>query len=89
MRKSDFTTHLLSNRGGGFCGERSDVDANASVVYWTVFGATGPFGIFRANADGTGEQAVDTGNDRNWRGVRVDDAAVYYRHNGAIIRRLK
>jgi len=37
----------------------------------------------------TGEQAVDTSNDQSWFGVRVDDIAVYYWHNGAVIRRLK
>lgn len=89
VRKSDFSTHLVSNKAGGFCGLSASIDANASVVYWNAIGGQAPFGIFRANADGTGEQAVDTSNDQNWLGVLVDDAAVYYWHDGAIIRHLK
>ena len=60
-----------------------------SVVYWNWLGGA-PYGIFRANADGTGFAAVDTSNDdSNWYGLRIDDAALYYAHGGAIIRRLK
>ena len=47
------------------------------------------FGIFRANADGTGFAAVDSSNDMNWYAVKVDNVAVYFYHSGAIIRRLR
>jgi hypothetical protein len=57
-------------------------------VYWNWLGGA-PYGIFRANADGTGFAAVDTSSDSSWNGLRVDDTALYYAHSGAIIRRLK
>ena len=37
----------------------------------------------------SGFAAVDSGNSMSWDGLRVDDVAVYYHHDGAIIRRLK
>jgi len=46
-------------------------------------GDSSPYGIFRANADGTGFRAVDSSNDRSWLALRVDDVAVYYWHSGA------
>ncbi len=88
LRKSDLTSRVVSSQSTANCAAM-DIDANGSVVYWNAISGPGPFGIFRVNADGTGQQAVDSGNDRNWMGVRVDDGAVYYWHNGAIIRRLK
>ena len=66
-----------------------EVEVNASVVYWNWIGGTAPYGIFRANADGSGFRTVDSSNDSSWYGLRVNDTAVYYWHRGAIIRRLK
>jgi hypothetical protein len=68
-----------------------DVDANGFLAYWnwTVRDIPGPFGIFRANADGSGFGALDSDQRAFWRALRVDDVAVYYEHDGAIIRRLK
>jgi hypothetical protein len=67
----------------------ADVDVNDFVVYWNWSGGKSPYGIFRANADGTGFAAVDSSEDIGWLALRVDDRAVYYLHSGAIIRRLK
>ncbi len=90
MSKSDFTVRVLSDGNGSGAYQYSmDLDVNASVVYWNWVGGNGPYGIFRANADGSGFKAVDSSNDWSWYGVRVDDSAVYYWHAGAIIRRLK
>jgi len=90
LDKKTRATRVLSdgNPPGGFMDDMS-LDVNASVVYWSWSGGTRPFGIFRANADGTGFAAVDSSNDMSWAAVRVDDGAVYYRHAGVIIRRLK
>jgi hypothetical protein len=65
---------------------------NASVVWWTWTDSTvaANNGLFRANADGSGFAAVDTGSDPTvWSGPRVDDTAVYYFHAGALLKRLK
>jgi hypothetical protein len=89
-RKSDKKVSVLS--GGNSTASWSysaDVDVNGSVVFWNWTGGSGPYGIFRANSDGTGFKAVDTSNDQGWYGLRVDDTAVYYWHGGAIIRRLR
>jgi hypothetical protein len=66
-----------------------DLEVNASVVWWNWgFAYTGN-GIYRANADGSGWTAVDTGDDTVWAPLRVDDTAIYYFHGGALIKRLK
>jgi hypothetical protein len=90
LSKSDFSVRTLSGaNSGGQYPVTGEVEANASVVYWNWLGGA-PYGIFRANADGTGFAAVDTSNDdSSWYGLRVDDTALYYAHGGAIIRRLK
>jgi List-Bact-rpt repeat protein len=89
--KSDFSKVATLSKGNGSGGYQynSDVDVNAGVAYWNWNGGQSPFGIFRANADGSGFAAVDSSNDSSWAALRVDDAAVYYWHSGAIIRRLK
>jgi len=90
MSKSDFRVRILSNGNGAASYQYGiDLDVNASVVYWNWLGGNGPYGIFRANADGSGFKGVDTSNESNWYALRVDDTAVYYWHAGAIIRRLK
>jgi len=67
-----------------------DVDVNASVAWWTWNDfASGPRGLFRANADGTGWTAVEQDNSPVWFGPRVDDTAVYYFRAGALLKRLK
>ena len=90
LSKSDFKVRTLSG-GNGDDGFQilMEVEVNASVVYWNWIGGTAPYGIFRANADGSGFRTVDSSNDSSWYGLRVDDTAVYYWHRGAIIRRLK
>jgi hypothetical protein len=67
------------------------VDVSGFVAYWnwTRGEVDRPFGIFRANADGTGFAAVVTDQALSWGAIRVDDVAIYYEHGGAIIRRLK
>jgi len=91
VSKSGGTVHQLSALNGSFGFlANSEVDVNASVVWW-IWGAgnAGPKGLFRAAADGSGFAAVDTGNDFSWFGPRVDDSAVYYFHAGALLKRLK
>jgi len=69
-----------------------DIDANASVVWWTWMdsGNAATKGLFHANADGSGFTAVETGSDLTvWSGPRVDDTAVFYFHAGALLKRLK
>ena len=69
-----------------------DIDANASVVWWTWMDSSNSAskGLFHANADGSGFTAVDTGSDLTvWSGPRVDDTAVFYFHAGALLKRLK
>jgi hypothetical protein len=81
---------ILSS-GNGSAGYQyyPELDANASVAYWNWTAGSGPFGIFKANADGSGFAGLDTSNDANWYGLKVDDVALYYFHGGALIRRLK
>jgi len=69
----------------------AEFDVNDSVVWWLSFGSppVTPNGLFRANADGTRFASVDTAFDYSWSGPRVDDTAVYYFHEGALLRRLK
>jgi hypothetical protein len=68
----------------------AEFDVNASVAWWLWAGAPNSGnGLFRINADGTSFTAVDTANDTSWSGPRVDDAAIYYFHGGALLRRLK
>jgi hypothetical protein len=89
VSKSDFKVRTIANNGPGNYQYAMEVDVNASVVYWNWTGGAAPYGIFRANADGSGFRAVDTSNDSSWYGLRVDDTAMYYWRAGAIIRRLK
>jgi hypothetical protein len=90
MSKADLKVRMLSrDNGNGAYNSGVEVEVNASVVYWNWTGGSSPYGIFRANADGTGFHAVDTSNDTGWLGLRVDDVALYYWHSGAVIRRLK
>jgi List-Bact-rpt repeat protein len=89
LSKSDFSVRTLSGAGAvGAAQGTLGIALNASVVYWNWLGGA-PYGIFSANADGTGLTPLDTSNDSNWGGPRVDDTALYYFHDGAIIRRLK
>ena len=93
MSKADLRVRVLSAGNGagqtppyGFI---LDLDVHASVAYWNWADGASPYGVFRSNADGSGFAAVDSGSDEYWAGVRADDVAVYYWHQGAIIRRLK
>ena len=89
LGKSDASLRTLSGGSGAGYMYNPDLDVNAQVVYWNWTGGNAPYGIFRANADGSSPAAVDSSNDNSWSALRVDDAAVYYFHGGAIIRRLK
>lgn len=63
-----------------------EIDANAHVVYWDQDPSTRFAGcVGRANADGTDGRCLDQGNAQ-FRGVRVDDTAVYYIKDGQIWR---
>jgi len=73
--------------GGGWT--RGEFDVNDFKVWWLWVGVPADDGLFRANSDGTGLTAIDTAPDSSWYGPRVDDTAVYYFHNGALLRRLK
>ena len=68
-----------------------DLDVNARVAYWTWHDGTGSNmqGLFRANADGSGWTPIESGYDREYHGVRVDDKYVFYTHHGVIYRRFK
>jgi hypothetical protein len=94
LRKAGGAALLLSgpNIANGNAIGPLDIDANASVVWWTWMDSTGgpTKGLFHANADGIGFTAVDTGSDLAvWSGPRVDDGAVYYFHAGSLLKRLK
>jgi hypothetical protein len=91
MNKSDFKTVILNHDQDGSTGSSPsmEVEVNSSVVYWNWTGGKAPYGIFRANADGSERATVDSSNDSSYLSLRVDDVAVYYWHAGAIIRRLK
>ena len=91
MSKADSRVRMLStgNGSGNSAYSILELEVNASVAYWNWTNGASPFGIFRSNADGSGFAAVDSGNSMSWDGLRVDDVAVYYHHDGAIIRRLK
>ena len=86
--KTSDTPHLVSTANGPSSSMTAMAfDVNASVVYWNWMDNTSaPQGLFQANADGTGETQLDTGMVT---GVRVDDTAIFYWKNGALIRRLK
>jgi hypothetical protein len=89
--KSGGTLRQLSapNGSNGFI-SIAELDVNASVAWWMWGdGSNRPRGLFRAEADGTGWAAVDTGSDFNWFGPRVDDTAAYYFHAGALLKKLK
>jgi hypothetical protein len=63
-----------------------EIDANAHVVYWDQDPSPRfPGCLGRANADGTDGRCLDQGNAQ-FRGVRVDDTAVYYIKDGQIWR---
>jgi hypothetical protein len=66
-----------------------DIDANASIVYWNQ-SATNQFPgcLGRASSEGTDARCLDDGA-HDFRGVRVDDTAVYYIKDGQIWRILK
>jgi len=91
MSKADSRVLMLSTGNGSGDSTYSilEVEVNASVAYWNWSNGASPYGIFRSNADGSGFATVDSASDRDWYGVRVDDLAVYYHHQGAIIRQLK
>jgi len=81
---------LSTPNGSGSFVSLAELDVNASVVWWIWGdGFNRPNGLYRSKADGTGWTAVDTGGDFDWFGPRVDDTAVYYFHQGALLRRLK
>jgi List-Bact-rpt repeat protein len=88
VSKADGTTTRLSTGNTDSASVNlADFDVNASVVYWNwVDGTSAPQGLFKANADGTGFAAVDSGQVF---APRVDDTAIFYWHNGALVRRLK
>jgi List-Bact-rpt repeat protein len=84
------TPRLLSAANGSSGWFHTELEANSFVVWWVwLDGSTGPKGVFRANADGTGWAGVDTSTDYNWSTLRVDDTAAYYFHAGALLKRLK
>jgi hypothetical protein len=87
--KADGILRTISTGNGSGYTYSPELDVNASLVYWNWTGGNAPYGIFRANPDGTGFRAVDTSNDSAWSALRVDDNAIYYFHGGALIRRLK
>jgi hypothetical protein len=90
VSKSDFSARsILTGNGGGDCLYYGEMDVNAGVAYWTWEAGASPYGIFRANANGSGFAAIESSNDANWPTVRVDDQAIYYLRAGAIVRRLK
>ena len=92
LSKSGGSPRVLSSSNGPFSSVGvTDVDVNASVVWWmwADWQPNSLKGLFRANADGTGWTTVDTSTDSNWIGPRVDDAAIYYMHAGALVKRLK
>jgi hypothetical protein len=92
VSKASPSLKLLSGPNGtpNYYAYTSEIDVSGSTVYWNwlQYGA-GTNGIFASNADGTAWTALDTGNDYNWTGPRVDDTAAYYWHAGALLKRLK
>jgi len=70
-----------------------DLDVNGSAVWWVWMDVyrTGESGLFRVTTDGSQVSPVDVWWDAGygWSGPRVDDKAVYYFHNGALLRRLQ
>lgn len=68
-----------------------DLEVNTGVAYWTFNDndSSHTHGLFRANVDASGWTAVDTAPDNTWMGPRVDEAAIYYFHGGALLRRDK
>lgn len=92
MAKTGGAARSLSGPNTGTASGPLDIDANASVVWWTWMDTTNSAtkGLFHANADGSGFTAVETGSDlTTWSGPRVDDTAVFYFHAGALLKRLK
>ena len=87
--KADGNLSMISGANGSGYMNNPEVEVNAGVVYWNWTGGSAPYGIFRANADGSGFAALDSSNETSWYALRVDNDAVYYSHGGAIIRRLK
>ena len=65
------------------------MDVNSSVVYWAWEAGATPYGIFRANADGSGFAAIETDDHSGWPSVFVDDQAIYYSRRREFVRRLK
>jgi hypothetical protein len=92
VSKANPSLVVLSGRNGASTAYTytSEIDAWGSVVYWNfVNSQSGVNGIFSASADGSQFNVVDTGSDSNWYMPRADDSAVYYWHQGSLIRRLK
>jgi uncharacterized repeat protein (TIGR02543 family) len=92
MARSGGAARLLSGPNTGAVTGPLDLDANASVVWWTWMDTTNGAskGLFHANADGTDFTALETGSDLTvWSGPRVDDTAAFYFHAGALLKRLK
>jgi hypothetical protein len=80
-------THVSSGNNDAGALSSLDFDVNASVVYWNWTEMNGtPHGLFRGAPDGSGQAMVDSRADG---GLRVDDTAIYYFRNGALVRRLK
>ena len=89
MSKTDFKIRTIAGSGSATYQYAMDVEVNAGLVYWNWTGVSGPYGIFSAKADGTGFRTIEGSDDAAWYALRVDDAAIYYWHAAAIIRRLK
>ena len=90
LSKSDFSARaILTGNGGGDCLYYGAMDVNSSVVYWAWEEGATPYGIFRANADGSGFAAIETDDHSGWPSVFVDDQAIYYSRRREFVRRLK
>ena len=87
ITKADGTTTRLSTGNADDITVASiDFDVNASVAYWNWIDTSAPQGLFKANTDGSGWAPVDSGQVF---APRVDDTAIFYWHDGALLRRLK
>ena len=90
VSKADFTVRTLSAGNGVDRFQLlPQLEVDGSGVYWNWNSGTPPYGIFRADADGRGFQAIDSDSDTPWYDLAVDATAVYYVHGGSIIRHPK
>src|SRR2546421_42792 len=90
LSKSDFSARaILTGNGGGDCLYNGGMGATSSVVYWAWEEGATPYGIFRANADGSGFAAIETDDHSGGPSVFVDDQAIYYSRRREFVRRLK